>query len=134
MVIFSDRFIKSKFNAQFNDLDGRVAGLVSIFIDCLLVVRFPAADGKGYREQRRSRKTKGQGLQITGLDLVGGHGPGHRRQAQDDPQHGGQGPVMPQDLVVEQQVLQVAPFDGHHHRPVGAVQGCEHPIGPVLEG
>ncbi len=75
-----------------------------------------------------------QRFQVAGFELFACQGLFDRRQLQDHTQHPGHGTVAPQDLVIENQVLQFAAFDGHDDCPVCAVQWRQHSLRARLQG
>ena len=62
-----------------------------------------------------------QPVKVNGFKLAACQGLLHGRQPQDGSEHGRQGPVIGESLVIEYQVLQSPLFDGLQHKAVGAV-------------
>jgi hypothetical protein len=73
------------------------------------------------------------GVEITGLDLAAGEGPLDGRQLEDGPEDRGHGPVAREGLVVEDEVLELAPLDGHEDRLVDRGEGGDDPLGTRFE-
>lgn len=95
----------------------------------------PILNGGNKHSRARSSELEpfDQGRQVTGFHLPGGHGLLEGRELEDDAQDGGHRAVAEQGLVIEYQVLKLAPLDGHHDGPVCGVEGGDDPLGPGLE-
>ena len=78
--------------------------------------------------------TTDQPFQIAGFELFTCENLLDRRQLQDHTQYPSHGAVAPQDLVIENQVLQFAALNGHDDRPVCAIQWRKYTLRTRLQG
>ena len=70
---------------------------------------------------------RNQVLHVARFYLLARHDLLDGRQMQDDAQHRGQGAMIPQRTVIENQILQVAALDSHRHGTVEGVEGRDDP-------
>ena len=56
-----------------------------------------------------------KGAEISRTNLLAGQSSCNRWQLEDDPKHRRQSPVTPEDLIVENQILQFPAFNRHQH-------------------
>ena len=83
---------------------------------------------------RRSARSFGdQPFKVSRPDLPAGHGLLDRRHFQQHAQYCGHRPMAGERTLVEDQVLQLSPLDGHNHRAVGGIERRDHAGGPGLE-
>ena len=72
-------------------------------------------------------------FQVAGFHLLAGHDLLDGRELENHAQNGGHGAMIPVGLIVEDQVLQLAPLDGHQHGAVSGRDGSEHALGAGME-
>ena len=73
-------------------------------------------------------------VQIHGFKLSAGHGLFQGREPEYGAEYGGHSPVVGEGLIVKDQVLQGALFDGLQDKTVGAVDGGDDLYGAALQG
>lgn len=74
-----------------------------------------------------------QAFEVTGFHLFQGKGAFYRSESEYGPEDGRKSTVAPQCPIVEDEVLQLASFDGHDHGSMSPVQGGDHPFFPRAE-
>jgi hypothetical protein len=72
-------------------------------------------------------------FQVAGFHLLAGHDLLDGRELENHAQNGGHCAMIPVGLIVENQVLQLAPLDSHQHGAVGGGDGGEHALGARVE-
>ena len=72
-------------------------------------------------------------FQVTGFHLLAGHDLLDGREFENHAQNGGHGAMIPVSLIVEDQVLQLAPLDGHQRGAVSGGDGGKHTLGACVE-
>ena len=75
-----------------------------------------------------------KGAKISRSNLLTGESSCNRWQFEDDSKHRRQSPVTPEDLIVENQVLQLAAFDRHQHSFMRRVDRSDDTTGTRLHG
>lgn len=71
---------------------------------------------------------------ISRADLLAGQSSFDRRQFQDNPEHRRQGAMTPENMIIEDQILQLPAFDRHQHNLVCRVDWGNNATGARLHG
>jgi hypothetical protein len=70
-----------------------------------------------------------QGFKVSRFYLTARHRLFDRGQFKNDAENGSHRPVTEKSLIIENEILQLSPFDGHHNSQMNGIQWCYNPLG-----